>query len=277
MPNRPRLTVNELVALFLADQKPQLAPASYIWYNKFLRTFAKKYGKQAVINLAPSTVRNWALSYPVGSQHGAARTVIRAINWALSEKILAQNPLPGFHKPPATKREATVTPAQYVACLKAAAPTLRPIIKFLYHTGCRPQELRVIEARWIEGRKITLPLAKSKGKRKQRVIYMDDMSHAIAFKLAKDNPTGPIFRAQNNQPWSRDGLGQRFRRLRKKVAVKGLCAYSFRHSFITRLLERGVDVPTVAALAGNSPQMVLEVYNHVSCNESRLLSMLCVD
>lgn len=272
-----RITVGEVIQRFLIDQRRILAPASYKWYNQFLSSFARKHGETPIPKLKATTLTNWALSYPEGSQHNAARTVIRALNWAVAEKLIVSTPLPGFRKPTATKRDSSVTPAQYAACLKAATPPLRIVIKFLYHTGCRPQELRAIEARWIDGSKITLPREKSKGKKKCRVIYLDDMSRAIAHRLAADNPKGPIFRGEHNRAWSRDGLGQRFRRLRGKIGVTDLCAYSFRHAFITRLLERGVDVPTVAALAGNTPKMVLEIYNHVSHNESRLLATLCLN
>ena len=62
-------------------------------------------------------------------------------------------------------------------------------------------------------------------------------------------------------------------RLGTRAGVK-LCAYAFRHACISRLLEKGVDIPTVAAISGNSPEMITNFYNHVGENESRLLSIV---
>jgi site-specific recombinase XerD len=151
---------------------------------------------------------------------------------------------------------------------------MRDVVKFLYHTGCRPQELRAIEGRWVVGQKIVLPLSKSKGGKKRRVIFLDSMAHAIVVRLARCNHTGPLFLNSHGRRWTKNSLGLAFHRLRQRAGISTLCAYQFRHSYITRLLERGVDVATVAAVSGNSPAMVLEVYNHVAVNERRLLSIV---
>lgn len=151
---------------------------------------------------------------------------------------------------------------------------IRDVIKFLWHTGCRPQELRIIEARWVDGAKIVLPKALSKGKRKCRVIYLDGMAKNIVARLSKQWPEGPIFRSKCGAPLSKCSLIYAFRKLRIKTEIPGLCAYNFRHGRITLWLESGKDVATVAALAGNSANMVLNTYNHVANNEDRLLAQL---
>lgn len=270
----PRLTVAELSTRFLLDQRPQLAPSTYKWYAMYLVSFARKKGSTPIRALTPAILQAWLNTFPDASQHNAARAVIRALNWAVANKIIPSSPLVGFCKPAATRREQSITGEQYALCLRSATPAQKIIIKFLHHTGCRPQELRVIEAQHVQGDKIVLPLKHSKGRKKRRTIYMDDMARNIVLTLAKQHRQGPIFRNSHGEPWTKNSLGLNFNRLRKRTGIDGLCAYIFRHSFITRLIERGVDVATIAAIAGNSPEMVLRVYNHVAQNDNRLLSVV---
>lgn len=156
----------------------------------------------------------------------------------------------------------------------ASRGTLRDAVKFMWHTGCRPQELRIIEARWISGPVITIPKEFAKGKRKVRVIPLNPMARRIAARLAQQHPHGPIFRNERGVPFRKDGLAQSLRRACKRAGLKSLCPYAFRHGNITRLLERGVDIATVAAISGNSPRMVADWYNHVGNNHQRLLDVV---
>ena len=61
--------------------------------------------------------------------------------------------------------------------------------------------------------------------------------------------------------WGRDT----WKPLVSKIAAEGkihkyLKFYSLRHSGITRLVRAGIDVATIARLAGTSPDMILNNY-----------------
>lgn len=272
------ITIGVLIDKFLISTKLFSAPATHKWYAHYLHSFRAYAGEQRAEQLTASVVYSWLQKChgrkSASTQHAAARTIVRALNWAIDENILNRSPLSGFRKPTPSHREALVTPEQYALCLRTSRDPLRYGIKFLWHTGCRPQEFRIIESRWVAGQKIILPKQQSKGKRFRRVIYLDSMATGLAARLSEQRGTGPIFRNSEGNAWSKDGLALAFRRLREQTGIDGLCAYSIRHSFITRLLERGVDVATVAAISGNSPRMVLDVYSHVTANEARLLRQL---
>jgi integrase len=268
------ISTADLVFRFLAAQQTQLAPSSHKWYAGYLLQFAKNCRALPADKITCAIVSKWIARYPDASQHNAARTIIRVCNWAEAERLLPASPLRGFRKPSPTRRQSSLTPPQYALCVKQSTGPLRDVVKFLYHTGCRPQELRTIESRWITGPKIIMPLAESKGHKKRRVIYLDSMAMGVALRLSSVNNHGPIFLNSHGDRWNKNSLRLAFQRLRRRTGLTALCAYQFRHAFITRLLERGVDVATVAAVAGNSPAMVLEVYNHVDANEIRLLSIV---
>lgn len=284
------LTISTLSARFLVAIRSQVKESTRAWYTSYLTSFLiyaplderarprEPIGEWAVEEITSSVVYDWINDRygkaAASTRHTAARAVTRLINWAVDEGLIERSPLRGFRKPPPARREAVVTQAQYVECLKVVGPHVKDLVKFLWHTGCRPQELRVIEARWVHGRKIVLPTDRSKGEKKQRVIYLDSMMGLLARRLSATWPTGTIFRNSDGEPWTKNNLALMFRRLRSRISSDNMCAYAFRHTWITRMLEKGVDVATVAALAGNSPRMIMENYNHVAANEARLLDHL---
>lgn len=277
--NKESPLVGELVDQFLRSVKLQLSARTYDWYAVFLQSFRTFAGEKQAASLTNSVVYAWIEkcygNKSASARRAAARTVVRMLNWAVEERLLDEKPLRHFRKPAETRRETSLTPAQYALCLRTAVQGAdKDIIKFLWHTGCRPQELRAIEARFIEGNKITLPVALSKGKRERRVIYLNGMAQRITSRLAEQQPEGPIFRNINGEPWTTRTLSHRFQKLRDKTNIPGLCAYAFRHAFITRMLEKGIDAATVAAIAGNSADMVLNNYNHIAQNQDRLAELV---
>jgi integrase len=248
-----------------------------------LREFVVAVQPMRVCDLTSSVVHDWIKKrygkLSDSQRHNAARCVCRVINWAIDENLIDRSPLKRFRKPAPGRRESFITPTQYATVLRTlkgrpASQSRKDVVMFLWHTGCRPQELRIIEAKWIEGSKIVLPRELSKGKQKRRVIYLDGTTKRIVTRLSRQFPTGPIFRSYGGKPWTKNSLGLAFRRLKKHTAIPHLCLYAFRHGFVTRMLEKGVDVVTVAKLCGNSPLMITTVYEHVAENEARLLDVL---
>lgn len=272
------ITTGKLIDLFLAAVRPSCAASTWKWYERNLIKLRQRAAEKPVTELTDTYVAGW-LKKVSGentstTQYGTARAVVRMLNWATAEGLITRSPLQHFVLPAQERRNAFVTPAQYAACLRLSTGPLRDAIKFLHHTGCRPQEFRILESRWLHGTTFKIPIAQSKGKRKSRVIYLDSTALNIARRLCDRHKHGPIFRNANGTPWRNDSLSLAFNRLGKVAGIGGLCAYGFRHAFITRLLEKGVDVATVAAIAGNSTQMVLDWYNHVGENERRLLNVI---
>jgi integrase len=77
------------------------------------------------------------------------------------------------------------------------------------------------------------------------------------------------------KPWTRNAIRIRFRRLRKRLGLpKGVVAYTYRHSFCTDALEKGVPIATVAELMGHvDSKMVSAVYSKLSQRRQHLSDM----
>ncbi|MEM9186279.1 MAG: site-specific integrase [Planctomycetota bacterium] len=274
------VTVAWLIGAFLDDVQRTGSTGTFLWYSRFLNKCRDHFGNSLKPeNLTGVMVSRWIeRDYGDGSgstQHGAARAIVRVMNWAVEAGHLDRSPLIGYKKPTPTSRETYVSPDEYAACLEHARGQFRDFLIFLWETGCRPQEARIIEADWIEGRTVTLPTALSKGKRRRRVIYLTETAAEIAERLSSKNPSGPIFRNKLGNPWTKDAINCAFRRLRKKTGIDSLCAYAMRHGFATEKLKQGTDTTTVGVLMGHAnPGMVAKVYQHLAHDSDYLLGVI---
>jgi integrase len=95
---------------------------------------------------------------------------------------------------------------------------------------------------------------------------------AIVRQQMKENPTGPIFRNRNGEPWTQSNLTTAFIRLRRRVEKKeqiqfdaDVCMYTCRHTYAKRTLQgywtgKATTVETLAKLLGNTPQVCWKHY-----------------
>jgi integrase len=274
------LTVAWLIGAFLEDTQRTKAPATYQWYKERLDGFLDYFGQRLKPqNLQGGMVDRW-ISDRHGkasqtTQHGLARSIVRVMNWAVVQRHIERSPLLGYAKPTPTPRETYTSPEEYKTALENAHGGFKDVLTFLWETGCRPQEFRAIEARWIDGRTIVFPALQSKGKKRRRVIYLNGVAAEIAERWAKSNPQGPIFRNNQGRPWTKEALNSNFMRLRKRTGIESICAYTLRHGFATESLKQGIDTTTVGVLMGHAnPGMVAQVYQHLAQDRSYLLSVI---
>ena len=188
---------------------------------------------------------------------------------------IQDNPIRHIEKPGTTRRESVVTPELWPTIrdhYKEGDP-FRNLLDFSWETGCRPEEVKKIEARHVqmELHRIVFPKEESKGKKKPRVIYMTPQAEAIIKPLIH---SGFVFLNTDGKQWTNNAINCRFCRLEKHLGAK-FCAYSFRHGFGTRKLEEGLDHLTVAALMGHADgSMLAKFYSHIGDRENYLLDKL---
>jgi integrase len=236
--------------------------------------------KLTVGELQPFHAQQWLDSHPNWASttaRTAVATVQRALTWAVKMGHIPSNPLAYFEKPAAEARDRIVTLEEYRQIL-AYTPDVefRNLLTVHWEAGCRPQESLRVEAKFVDlkNARWVFPVKKSKGKRRPRIVYLNDEALGITQTLMLKWPNGPIFRNTRGRPWTKDSVNCRFERLEKKLGTK-YCLYLFRHSFATRLLETGLDALTVAVLLGHSnPAMLSTTYQHLAHNPGHLLEQL---
>ena len=206
---------------------------------------------------------SWSENY----RGDVARACERAITWGVQQGLVDRNPILGMDKPGRRARELVVSPEEYEAILAAIKyDELRDLVEITWETGLRVQEVRLIEAKFVDlkNQRIVLPVSKSKGKRVVRVVYLGtDRALEIIKRCCEKYPTGTILRNRKGGAWTKDSINSAFCRLQKQLGVKYHLG-ALRKSFGTEALKNGVDAVTVAHLMGHrDTSMIARFYGHV--------------
>ena len=272
------LTVQQLFHLyseFLRQNRSEKTLASFNW---FVDQFLDQMGCQAfnASDLRAFHLQQWLdmnqQRWNSTTRSDAAQKVLTMLKWAVEQQYLDKHPIPAFRKPRRQVREVFYTEEQW-ALVKSHIPdqAMLDLLEFLWTTGARPQEARKLTAEYVmlEKAMCVLPRRESKGGM-GRVIYMPISTTQLVSARAKKYPQGPIFRNTRGNPWTKDAVVCRLRRLSKKVGFR-VIAYGTRHSFCSRALVSGSDTTVVAELMGHtSKDMVAKVYAKLSQNHEFL-------
>lgn len=251
------------------------SPRTYEWSHNHLESFCKSLPNPkafTILDLKPHYVVSWAdthMGWGPSQKRGAIGAVQRAFNWAEEMQHIERNPIRKITgKPAQSRNEEYLTPKQFTKVIAYYEPgdSFRDLLEFTWETGCRPQEVKAIEARHYapERQRIEFPPSEAKGKKRWRSIYLTNRADAIVRGLVKQFPEGTIFRNEDGNPWTAWATNCRLERLKKKLGFK-VSVYILRHSFCQRMLEAGLDLTTVSALMGHSNSvMVSAVYSHMT-------------
>ena len=239
--------VADLLQRFLDHHAKNSKPGTLEFYRRPVEGVkewlgANGYEKLRVSTIKADHVKRWlAEKYPNASK-GYKHNIIRAIKapflWAYNEEITERVPLRKLKKPPAQARDIDVTVGQWEAIVaKVEDPEFTDILWTLRLTGCRPQELRLVEKRHFDAGQgaWVFPVDESKcGEitNKKRVVLLEGDALQITMKRCARYPEGPLFRNEDGNPWKKRPLSARFTRLAAQVKFP-VTAYALRHSFAT--------------------------------------------
>jgi integrase len=296
---KPSITVAYVLRQFLAWLDKELAakrlsPGTCNYYRQSLEGKAKKrksfvpfidfVGEMSVDEFGEYVVKDWIdTHYAHGSDtyhNTLLRPIKRAFKWATTKqsgRLISENPIDELQITAADSREIEITDAQWAEIeVKAEGPFLDLLI-VLKETGARPQELRAAESKHLQsnGGKPRLyfakPVKKTRGKQKPRKIYLNERAFAICRRLAEQYPTGPLFRNEDCNAWTKNALGCKCKRMKLDFRF---FPYALRHKFCTDKLKQGMPPATVAELLGNSVDMVSKVYNQLGLADDYLYQAL---
>jgi len=258
-----------LPSKFIADRpkkKPTPKPAAKDYIHK-------GYGKMRVADLKPYHIDQWLQSHPTwkGGRRTKIQAVKRALNYAVEAGLIDRNPIRGYRTPKQNARVTYITPEQETALIGAANPALAIAIKVCIRTGARPGcEFARLTAKHItdhgERMEWTFSPDESKTGARRIIRIVDQEIIDIVRKQMAEHPSGPIFRNSQGGRWTRELLGEKFRKLKRRLAKKGVkfdddcCMYSCRHTYAKRVLQgywsgKPTNIETLARLMGNSPDV----------------------
>ncbi len=265
-----------LIDEYLEWCRKHRADETYRWYFDRLQSFSTVIGATLTLDeLRPFHVQKWVDTHEdwaKGTKRNAIAAVKRVFHWAEEQGYIERSPIALLKKPKCGQKEIVVPQEHYEQMLALTKDdAFRDLLTVSWETGCRPQESLRVEARHVDLPNERWVIPTTPGKPDNRVVYLTETALAITKRMAERNPEGTLFRNTDGVPWTTDAVNCRFHRFIPKLNQR-YSLYAIRHTWITRMLQSGVDSLTVAFLAGHKdPSMLAKHYAHLTLNPKHLL------
>ena len=175
--------------------------------------------------------------------------------WDLGDNPVEKIRLPKNNPP----RERRLKPGEYERLKRASSETkvwyLWPIIDFAIETGMRRSE--ILNMKWehigIDNQRILLPLTKNGSSR-----WVPLTKKAMDILDQAPRTTDHVF------PITDVALRQSWERLRNRANLTDFTFHDLRHKAISRMFEKGLNVPEVALISGH--KTASQLFRYVQVN-----------
>ena len=237
------------------------AASTITYYIKNVEQFAR-YFKRSPDRLNPTHLRTYQ-AYLLRQRKLAPRTVklhVCAIRFLFNKTLRRRYLLEDTPYPKAPRRLPQILSREEVTRLIASAHSLthRTMLMLLYSTGIRNAELRHLQVRDIDSRRMLIHIRHGKGGRERYVPLSATLLDTLRAYYRWMRPTrflfpGTVANWRTDKPltskvvWDacvvaarRAGLGHR------------VYPHLLRHCFATHLLEAGADLRTIQLLLGHA-------------------------
>ena len=301
-----KYTVADWVGFWLETYKKQSVKAGTydMYYGAYTRYIKPVIGHYKLDSLNPIVVQkfiNDLAEKSLNNQSGLSQsslqkiliTLSQAYDKAISLNILYENPCKNIVMPRKEKRQAVAfTQDEQQRFIKncTSGTVFENMFVFAFYTGLRLGELQaltwddinndgtisvskslsVVNTYGNSERKSKTVISDPKTKNGHRVIPLNKKAKKIIAMQKKNNSNNSpfIFCSSVGTPLIKRNIYRAFNRILEKSDIKShVTVHSMRHSFATRLLEKGADIKTVSELLGHkSIQITLDIYSHVSGN-----------
>jgi len=265
-------------------QYERSSPKTWQWYRFALNTIlSDDIARRKLDEITPEHLAGFIASlqaqeWRVASINSALRGVRRVLRlgmkWGIISTMLEVSLLRGENH-----RDRVVSAEEEARYLAASKAPLTSIATVLVDSGLRPEEcfrLRWEDINMNAERYGILRVLNGKTKAARRTIPLTQRVNAVLEQLreASGRPDeGWVWPAPTKQGhvWH-DSIRVQHRNALRDSKVRPFVIYSLRHTFLTRLGERGCDVWTLARIAGHSSIKMSERYVHPT-NEAVLAAM----
>ena len=168
--------------------------------------------------------------------------------------------------PGEVRRDRWLTPAEDARLLPACPPWVQEFVVFDLNTGLRFGELAALTWADIDLQRKLLIVQKSKNKTK-RTVPLNHAAMAILKNRIRSTQTNLVFYSKRHKPYRESSVWRVFKESATHAKVENIRLHDLRHTFATRLVQRGEDLYSVQRLLGHKTAASTQRYAH-HCSES---------
>jgi integrase len=283
-PQIPRPTWAQLRAAYISELEKEIAKGNLKEstrdrYLQTLKNFDRYLAEKEVANLDEVTkniVESWKVQRIAeirqkpfsrgGTGYVLDVAILRAVfNFAISEKIVLENPVRSEGKPGAKPLNgASPFSAEELSKILQHAGSDRLATLVLFRTGLRRSDAIRLQWKSIDLQNQQISLVAQKNGKKVRVPILPDLLSALEVELAKHTPCSDDFVLHNpatGKPFvTGKKLYERCKAIGKRAGVADVRPHRFRDSFAADAFLRGCDTEEVAAYLADTVATVAVHY-----------------
>ncbi len=247
---RRHVTSTKSLLRFFGDKKLKEISAGDVERYKARRasSVSPKTGEQ----LKPATVNR---------ELAALRAIF---NLVIKFRIVSENPVRGVRFLREDNEQMRVLSHEEEAhYLTAATQRLREVGTLIINTGLRPEEayrLRREDTHLVEGY-VHIPFGKTKAA-KRDVPLNAEARKLLAERLAKPGTEVYVFPSKRDPRRPMGNIANTHHRTVKRTGIAWFRLYDLRHTFATRAVQSGMDLPTLAKILGHAKLNMVSRYAH---------------
>lgn len=319
----PSITVAELVNLYLDHVRLRQQLGTYSLRSvervtHFLNDFSQRFGRNPIEHCRSSDLTKWLLDCDTwrsdATKADAVTTVMVAFRWAARERYIPYVP---YHRPKGLtlkpRPRPALTPDEYRRFMNEArnrkgkrkrpsSYALRKACFFLWHTGARTQEMRIVlwpDILWPEHpsgvgiAKLTHHKTERHGE--DRLFPLDPAVVKLLRRIQKAKKWDPrpcgcdlttekhcphriddhVFLSGRHSAWTRHTFSALFRTFADRAGIDAKkSAYCMRHGFTVRAIRNGLSDRQIADLLGQKGTALINWYGRTSRQQSDHLAEL---
>jgi len=264
-------TFAELMARYLKERSVLKAPKSQERDRQCLNHLLPVLGEKTLVEVTPRLVTEYktlrrmnAKPATINKELGLVR---HAFNVARREwQWCRENPVQGVSfEPVRNEIDRWLTPTEERQLMKVAFPWLQEIIVLALHTGLRQGEILALQWQDIDFERGTLLVRHSKNGTRRTVPLNTTVFELLAAKQATvGSEMGFVFPTQGGSHLNPRYLVRAFQKAVRRAGIAHVRFHDLRHTFATRLVQRGVDLYRVQRLLGHKTSLMTQRYAHHS-------------
>ena len=145
----------------------------------------------------------------------------------------------------------------------------RIIILLLYSTGMRISELLNLELKDVSIARLQIKISKGKGNKDRYVGFASKLVPMYQTYLESYHPMQYVIEGAPTTKYTASSIQKIIKRSVEAARItKVVSAHTFRHSYATHLLERGVSLRHIQELLGHTSSETTMIYTHISRQEA---------
>lgn len=260
-------TVGELIDRYRPEFAGQSAERNV---RKYAEVWKAELGDEIAKDVTARDVKLWQREQEILGKSGATINrytayLRRIFNLAIRDLVLTVNPV-GQGRVKAKKetaRKRVISRVEERAILERFKPMDRAAFILSLYGGLRQEEVLQLERPDVDFQNRLLTLRDTKAGEDQVIPINSAMKEALSFVMSQHD--GKLLfpsKRKPGRPISGSALTKRLKDICADLGFEGILWHTTRHTFVTRLAERGHGIGTVKDLARHSAITVTSGYLH---------------